>query len=145
MRQLTSHETLSGAIQRCICKGVVLATTAFALIGCSRPAEVPAAAVGSVAVIDLDAVAQSLGSDKQIAQSLSSRQSSLNDQLVKLANSYTEKLEQQKQAASQSANGPQVELASWQQQASANLTKARQQVESDLAQHRAKLVAQFRQ
>jgi Skp family chaperone for outer membrane proteins len=102
-----------------------------------------------VAVIDLDAIAQRLGSDKQIAASISQRQTALNQQVVELARNYNAQLaERQKQLAT--AKGEQetqsdVMLASWQQQANANLNQAKRQAAADLESHRQQLVAQFRE
>ena len=59
--------------------------------GCNRQSGTgETAAVGAVAVIDLDAIAQRLGSDKQIAEAISKRQTSLSQQLVDLAKRYNE-------------------------------------------------------
>ena len=57
--------------------------------GCNQSAStsVPQSA-GAVAVIDLDAIASRLGSDKQIVDSIAQRQTSLSQQLVDLAKSY---------------------------------------------------------
>jgi len=114
--------------------------------GCNRqPSVAEKSNIGAVAVIDLDAIAQRLGSDKQIAESISKRQSSLSQQLVELAKSYSQQIaERQKTLAEAPPEESKVTLANWQQQASASLNKVKQQAELDLQNHRARLVAQFR-
>lgn len=116
------------------------------LAGCNRTGGATAGApVGAVAVIDLDAIAQRLGSDKQIAESIAKRQTSLSQQVVELAKSYSQQIaEQKKKLAEAAAKENDVQLANWQQQANANLSKAKQQAEQDLQKHRARLIAQFR-
>jgi Skp family chaperone for outer membrane proteins len=117
------------------------------LPGCNRQSgsTVPTT-VGAVAVIDLDAIAQRLGSDKQIAEAITKRQTSLSQQLVDLAKRYNEQIaEQKKKLAETAPEQEQVTLATWQQQANANLSKVKQQAELDLQRHRAQLIAQFRE
>jgi Skp family chaperone for outer membrane proteins len=118
----------------------------LAFTGCSRQqraAEKPA--LGAVAVIDLDAIAHRLGSDKQIVEAIAKRQSSLSQQLVDLSKSYSQQIEEQKKKLADSQGEPaSVNLASWQQQANANLNKVKQQAELDLQRHRAELIARFR-
>jgi Skp family chaperone for outer membrane proteins len=127
---------------------IAMALLVAAPLGCGQPAS-PPAPMGTVAVIDLDAVAKDLGSDRQIAKSINERQSALTEQLVQLAKSYQAQLSQHQaaQAGGTAAptSTPGVELASWQQRANANLDQAKKQVRSDLAQHRAQLVQQFRE
>jgi Skp family chaperone for outer membrane proteins len=115
--------------------------------GCSRPsgvAEVHSA--GAVAVIDLDAIAQRLGSDKQIVEAIAKRQTSMSQQLVDLAKSYNAQIaEKKKTLVETSPDASEVTVASWQKQANANLNKVKQQAEADLQRHQALLVAQFRE
>jgi Skp family chaperone for outer membrane proteins len=115
-------------------------------LGCNRqPAASEKPPVGAVAVIDLDAIAQRLGSDKQIAEAITQRQTSLSQQLVDLAKSYSKQIEEQKKTLAQAEEQNKVTLATWQQQASANLAKVKQQAEADLQRHRAQLIASFRE
>jgi Skp family chaperone for outer membrane proteins len=125
----------------------VAGLTATVLCGCNRQSgSAGTAAVGAVAVIDLDAIAQRLGSDKQIAEAISKRQTSLSQQLVDLAKRYNEQIaEQKKKLAETAAEQEKVTLANWQQQANANLSKVKQQAELDLQRHRVQLIAQFRE
>ena len=113
--------------------------------GCNRHPGAEKPAVGAVAVIDLDAIAQRLGSDKQIAESITKRQTSLSQQLVDLAKSYNQQIaDQKKKLAETPAENGNVTLANWEQQANANLNKVKQQAELDLQKHKAALIAQFR-
>ncbi len=114
--------------------------------GCNRGSTTTASgSVGAVAVIDLDAIAQRLGTDKQIAQSITNRQTSLSQQVVDLAKSYNQQIaDQKKKLAEAPADQGDVTLATWQKQASASLNKVKQQAEFDLQKHRAQLIAQFR-
>lgn len=115
--------------------------------GCNRPAGVGEQhGSGAVAVIDLDAIAQRLGSDKQIVESIATRQTSLSQQLVDLAKSYNAQIaEKQKTLAETTPEQTEVTVASWQKQANANLNKVKQQAEADLQRHQAHLIAQFRE
>ncbi|QDS98878.1 OmpH family outer membrane protein [Adhaeretor mobilis] len=142
--------------------GIGLAITT----GCGQQAaEEPVAAssslqVGNVAVIDLDRVAQLLGQDKRITQTLTAQQTKLQKQLSELASTYRRQITQQQQVQRQqatSAENPKqgtisqgaaeqgaIQLASFQQQANAQLNKARQQVTRDLATQRSQLITEFR-
>jgi Skp family chaperone for outer membrane proteins len=123
----------------------VACLSAGAIGGCNRQPGAEKPVVGAVAVIDLDAIAQRLGSDKQIAESIAKRQTSLSQQLVDLAKSYNQQIaEQKKKLAETPAENGQVTLANWEQQANANLNKVKQQAELDLQKHKAALIAQFR-
>jgi Skp family chaperone for outer membrane proteins len=115
--------------------------------GCNRPAGVGEQhASGAVAVIDLDAIAQRLGSDKQIVDAIASRQSSLSQQLVDLAKSYNAQIaEKQKTLVEASPEKSEVTVANWQKQANENLNKVKQQAQADLQRHQAQLIAQFRE
>ena len=113
--------------------------------GCNQAAST-STPQGAVAVIDLDAIASRLGSDKQIVDSIAQRQTSLSQQLVDLAKSYTEQIEEKKKTLAEApAEQADVTVASWQKQANANLNKVKQQAEADLKKHQATLVAQFRE
>src|SRR4029079_6962259 len=102
--------------------------------GCTRhPGATPQSAVGAVAVIDLDEIARRLGSDKQIVNSISQRQNSLSQQLVDLAKSYSQQIEDQKKKLAESGGEKaDVTLANWQQQANAKLNQVKQQAELQL-------------
>lgn len=105
----------------------------------------PAAASGTVAVIDLDEIARRLGSDRQIAEAVTQRQTALSQQLVDLAKSYSTQIAEQKaKLAAAEGQTAEVTVASWEKQASANLTQVKHRAEADLANHRAQLVQKFR-
>jgi Skp family chaperone for outer membrane proteins len=115
--------------------------------GCNQTAGVGESQVaGAVAVIDLDAIAQRLGSDKQILDSIAKRQTSLSQQLVDLAKSYNAQIAEQKNklAAEEGQQADEVTVASWQKQANANLNQVKQQAQAALANHRVQLLQQFR-
>jgi hypothetical protein len=101
---------------------------------------------GAVAVIDLDEIARRLGSDRQIVQSVSQRQTALQKKLQELAQSYVQQIEdQRKTLPAEQAEQADVTVASWQQQANANLTQVKRQAEADLVSHRSRLMEQFRE
>jgi Skp family chaperone for outer membrane proteins len=113
--------------------------------GCNQSAST-SVPQGAVAVIDLDAIASRLGSDKQIVDSIAQRQTSLSQQLVDLAKSYNQQIEEKKKTLTEApAEQADVTVASWQKQANANLNKVKQQAEADLKKHQATLIAQFRE
>jgi Skp family chaperone for outer membrane proteins len=122
----------------------VLAALLFT--GCGQSADPRQAASGAaVAIIDLDEIARRLGSDKQIAAAISQRQTALSQQLVDLAKSYSAQIDQQKaKLTAENAQPNDVMLASWQNQANANLNKIKLQAEADLQNHRVTLVNSFR-
>lgn len=101
---------------------------------------------GAVAVIDLDEIARRLGSDKQIVQSVSQRQTALQTKLKELAQQYVAQIEEQRKTLpAEQAEQAEVTVASWQQQANANLSQVKRQAEADLANHRTRLMGQFRE
>lgn len=105
-----------------------------------------ATATGSVAVIDLDEIARRLGSDKQIVQSVSQRQTALQSKLKELAQQYVAQIEEQRKTLpAEQAKEAEVTVASWQQQANANLNQVKRQAEADLVNHRSRLMDQFRE
>jgi Skp family chaperone for outer membrane proteins len=114
-------------------------------MGCNRQPPATVAKSPGVAVIDLDAIAHRLGSDKQIVDSISQKQSSLSQQLVELAKSYNQQIADRKKALEQEQPKPSdVTLAAWEQQANENLNKVKRQAAADLDKHRAALIQQFR-
>jgi Skp family chaperone for outer membrane proteins len=118
----------------------------LAAIGCGKqPADGPTAASGAVAVIDLDEVARRVGSDKRIADSITARQNALRQKLVELARSYNQQIDERRKSlpANEAGDGG-VTLAAWQQQANASLNQVKQQAEQELANHRGRLVDEFR-
>lgn len=126
---------------------LVAAAAVAAISGCGRQddgRQVSAAGAGAVAIIDLDEIAHRVGSDQQIVSAINQRQTALSKQLVELAKSYSTQIEEQKKKLPAEPAKNQVALASWEQQANANLNQVKQRAEADLRNHRAKLVSQFR-
>lgn len=119
-----------------------------ALTGCNQQAAPPTAgtqaAPRGLAVIDLDAVASGLGSDKQILRAIQQRQTLLNEKLTELANAYIEQLEQHSKGPKAEATS-EVQLAQYQQQANQSLGDARRKAQQDLSRHRSRMVQQFRE
>ena len=114
--------------------------------GCNREQPASVAKSTGVAVIDLDAIAHRLGTDKQIVESIAQKQTALSQQLVDLAKSYNQQIaERKKTLEEKEPDQSQVTLAAWQQQANENLSKVKQQAAADLQKHRAQLVQQFRE
>ncbi|WLD11970.1 OmpH family outer membrane protein [Planctellipticum variicoloris] len=77
--------------------GVMLALSGAAmwLSGCGNQGTAPQAATapkGGMAVVDLDAIAQSLGQTQRIKDAVTMRQNAVNQQLVKLQEGYREQL-----------------------------------------------------
>ena len=128
---------------KCWAIAAVLAATT---VGCGWQSDQrPVASGGAVAVIDLDEIARRLGSDKQIADAVAQRQTALSQRLVDLAKSYSEQIAAQKKALpAEPAKQSDVTVASWEQQANANLNQVKQQAEADLYNHRLQLVQRFR-
>ena len=126
--------------------GLAALVALVALAGCDWQSKQPGPSAGAVAVIDLDAIAQRLGSDKQMAESINQRQTALNQQLVELAKNYNAQLaERQKALEANHGQEGGVTLASWQQQANANLSQVKKRAAQDLQSHRMQLVTQFRE
>lgn len=123
---------------------IIASISSFTATGCDRHATSNKPLVaGGAAVIDLDEVARRIGSDRTIHESITQRQSSLNQQLQQMAESYRNQIaERQRIEANQSST--EVSLATWEQQASVSLAKAKGQAKADLANHRTELVRQFR-
>src|SRR5205085_1876562 len=106
-----------------------LGTAGLCTVGCGWKGDNrQASGGGSVAVIDLDEIARRLGSDKQIANAMAQRQTALSQRLVELAKSYSEQIaEQKKTLPAGGKQSPEVTVASWEQQANANLNQVKQQ------------------
>ncbi|HMO85128.1 MAG TPA: OmpH family outer membrane protein [Lacipirellulaceae bacterium] len=132
---------------RCHIRYVLAAVAALGPVaGCGwQSAPNSKGTAGAVAIIDLDEIARRLGSDRQIADSLNQRQTALRQQLVELAQSYSQQIaDQRKSLPAEQPGQADVTLAGWEQQANANLNQVKQQAELDLLNHRQRLMAQFR-
>ena len=121
---------------------VVLGT----LVGCEGGhSAADSSTTGTVGILDLDAIAKQLGSDKAIADSIARQTSSLNQELHQLAKSYHAQISEQRQAIAQHPDEDRkVNLAAYEEQAHAGLSKARKRVQTDIARYRAQLIQGFR-
>lgn len=124
--------------------GVAFAIAGVAVFaGCNQTTEAPAPAAKGVAIIDLDAVASAVGSDKQIVAAVQQRQEMLNGKLMELAKGYVSQIEKHRDSGGEQKPS-EVQLAAYQEQANKNLGDAKRKAEKDLAVHRTRMVAQFR-
>jgi Skp family chaperone for outer membrane proteins len=124
---------------------LIVVAALVAASGCEWQSAPPARTTAAVAVIDLDAIAHRLGTDQQIADSITQRQTALKQQLVDLAKNYNAQIaEKQKTLPAAQAQQNDVTLASWQQQATASLNQAKQRADVDLKSHKQQLINQFR-
>jgi Skp family chaperone for outer membrane proteins len=106
------------------------------------------ASSGSVAVIDLNRVAQQLGRDQEIADALKSNDAQLVQQLAQYQSQLKQQLEDKKsqqQAASSDDQTSRVQLASYAQGLNQQLVKARSTAAQSLQNHRRQLVLKFRE
>lgn len=102
---------------------------------------------GSVAVIDLNRVAQLLGRDQQIADALKSSDAQLGQQLANYQSQLKQQLEEKKseQQTESGAQSQKVQLASYAQGLNQQLSKARTTAVQSLQNHRRQLVLKFRE
>lgn len=130
-----------------LCSFAAAAALTAVPLGCGVPAPTVAektAGVAGVAIIDLDAVAQGVGFDKQIVQAVQQRQAALNTQLVGMAKTYVGQLEEHRKTVADQEAGK-VKLAQYQEKANQNLGVAKQRAQQNLAKHRSLLVQRFRE
>lgn len=111
----------------------------------------PANAASGVAVIDLDAVAQKLGRDVQMANSIQQQAGSLNEQLkqyqVTLRGQFEEKKSQceaRPPATEEEQQRQQAELQLYDRQLGSQLIQAKQKAQQHLNSRRLRLIQQFR-
>lgn len=121
---------------------VVFATLAcLAIAGCdqlTKPSN------GPVAVVDLDAVAQKLGKDKQIVQLIEQRQVSLNEQLSATQNSLIQQLNQKKSEFGELSDEETKQLVQLKNQANNIIATTRTQAQSNLSSFQQEVVNRFR-
>ena len=124
----------------------VVAASLAGVLGCNRySGETDARTAGAVAVIDLDEVASRLGSDKQIADSMTAREAQLRQQLTQLAQSYNQQITERKKAEPEAAGSDKgVQLAAFEQAAEAKFSQVKRQAAADLSAHKAQLITRFR-
>ncbi|MBX3425388.1 MAG: OmpH family outer membrane protein [Pirellulales bacterium] len=113
--------------------------------GCGRlGGDEPTARLGGVAVIDLDLIAARLGSDRQMVDAISRRESALNQQLAEIARSYSQQITEKKMSLADEPPQDGVTLATFEQAAAESLEQVKRQAVQDLSAHKAQLVRQFR-
>jgi Skp family chaperone for outer membrane proteins len=113
----------------------------------SKPAvSAELSAAGSVAVIDLDAVAQQVGRNAEMAELLKQSETALNEQLQAAQKSYQDQIHAKREEYGERPTDEQLhQLAQLQRQANLNLNQARNQAESDLRIQRTQLINRFRE
>ncbi len=99
---------------------------------------------GPVAVVDLDAVAQKLGKDKQILQMIEQRQGNLNEQLASTQNSLIQQLNQKKSEFGELNEEETQQLVQLQNKANSILATTRTQAQSNLTSFQQEVVDRFR-
>jgi Skp family chaperone for outer membrane proteins len=105
-----------------------------------------AGALGTVAVIDLDAVARQIGRSEIMVASIKQREATLNQQLRGVQTSYQQQLRKKQEEFGDEATGDaSQQLALLQRQVHHNLNQCRTQAQTDLNRHRLQLIAQFRE
>ncbi len=120
---------------------LLTAITCFSVMGCSRNAN---SDYGPIAVVDLDAVAQKLGKDKQILQMIEQRSVSLNDQVIATQNSLIQQLNQKKAEFGEVNDAEAKELAQLQTKANTILATTKTQAQSNLTAYQLDIVNRFR-
>lgn len=125
-------------------KTLIALLTAIALLpvmGCNRTTS---SSSGPVAVVDLDAIAQKLGKDKQILQMIEQRQLNLNEQVVATQKSLIQQLNQRKSEFGEVNEDEAKELAQLQNKANVILTTTRTQAQANLTNFQLDIVNRFR-
>lgn len=97
-----------------------------------------------IGVVDLDAVAQRLGRDKQILQLIEQRQTHLNETLVATQNSLIEQLNRKKSEFGELSTDEAKQLAQLQNQANSILTSTKNQALTNLTTFQQETVDRFR-
>jgi Skp family chaperone for outer membrane proteins len=120
---------------------VFVTVACLGYVGCDRVAN---PSNGPVAVVDLDAVAQKLGRDKQILQLIEQRQVSLNEQLASAQNSLIQQLNQKKNEFGDLSDEESKQLVQLQNQANTIIATTRTQAQSNLSSFQQEVVNRFR-
>ena len=109
--------------------------------GCSQHAN---SGYGPIALVDLDAVAQKLGKDKEIMQMIEQRQVNLNEQVVATQNSLLQQLNQKKAELGDISDDKAKELDQLQVKANTILASTRTQAQSNLTNYQLEVINRFR-
>lgn len=120
---------------------LMTAITCLTVMGCNQNAN---SNNGPVAVVDLDAVAQKLGKDKQILQMIEQRQVSLNEQVIATQQSLIQQLNQKKSEFGDVSDEEAKELSQLQTKANTILATTRTQAQSNLTNFQQDIVNRFR-
>ena len=123
---------------------IISLATAFACLAVTGCNQNTVPNNGPVAVVDLDAVAQKLGKDKQILQLVEQRQVSLNEQVVATQNSLIEQLNKKKLEFGDVSEEEANELAQLQTKANTILATTKSQAQSNLTNFQLDIVNRFR-
>lgn len=123
---------------------ILLCLLAASLAGCNgQPASMPR---GNVAVIDLDGLAQQIGRDVVMNESIAERERVLNEQLKGIQDSLTKQLTDKQNEFGDAPDDEQTKiLLELQQQANFNLNQMRTTARTNLASHRQDLIRKFRE
>lgn len=115
--------------------------TCLSIVGCQGASS---SNHGPVAVVDLDAVAQKLGRDKQIVQLIEQRQMSLNEQVSTTQKSLIQQLNQKKSEFGELSEEEAKQLAEMQTKANAILANTRTQAQVNLTAFQQETIDRFR-
>jgi Skp family chaperone for outer membrane proteins len=120
----------------------LLAFTCLVFVGCDR---LSSAGNGPVAIVDLDAVAQKLGRDKQIVQMIEERQVDLNQQVLAAQKSLIEQLNKKKVELGELSDEEVQQLSQLQNQANSMLATTKNQAQANLTGFQQEVVNRFRE
>ena len=120
---------------------LITVISCLVVMGCNRNSN---SNNGPVAVVDLDAIAQKLGKDKQFLQMIEQRQVSLNEQVIATQQSLIQQLNQKKSEFGEVSSDEAKELAQLQTKANTILATTRTQAQSNLTSYQLDIVNRFR-
>ena len=120
---------------------VLVALTCLAPTGCDRSTS---SSHGPVAVVDLDAVAQKLGKDKQFVQMIEQRQVTLNAQVSATQKTLIDQLNKKKSEFGELSEEESKQLVQLQNQANTILANTRTQAQTNLTAYQQEVVDRFR-
>jgi Skp family chaperone for outer membrane proteins len=123
------------------------AALAIVATGCERPAaQAPSAPNGTVAILDLDAVAKRLGRDVAIADQLKAESETLASQLTKTKTELQSQLDSSAQAlGDKPSDADKQKLVELGQSLNARLQSKQQEARQELSQKQVSLIQQFRE
>ena len=120
---------------------VLVALTCLVPTGCDRSTS---SSNGPVAVVDLDAVAQKLGKDKQFVQMIEQRQVTLNAQVSATQKTLIDQLNKKKSEFGELSEEESKQLVQLQNQANTILANTRTQAQTNLTAYQQEVVDRFR-